>query len=89
VNQWPDFLFPDHHGGVWMLECKTSKTSLPSMAAPLLSLRRTMDIGQREVRSAIVHPVSKSAPALRALVPGVEVLTTDALAAALTGAKKS
>jgi predicted AAA+ superfamily ATPase len=83
-----DFLFPDHHGGVWTLECKASRTILPSMAASLLSLRRTMRNGPREIRSAIVHPVSKNAPALRALVPGVEVLTTDELASTLAGAGK-
>src|SRR5450432_2810948 len=30
-----DFLFPDGRGGVWMVECKASKTVQPAMAGPM------------------------------------------------------
>jgi predicted AAA+ superfamily ATPase len=66
-----DFLFP-HNGCVWMVECKAAKTVMPGMAAPMESLRRSMLNAQ--VRASVVHPVSPSAPATRALAPGVEAL---------------
>src|SRR6202165_4924562 len=34
-----DFLFPSGHGGLWMVECKASKTVHPAMAGSLASLR--------------------------------------------------
>ena len=66
-----DFLFPDGRGGLWMLECKASRTVMPAMAGPITSLRRAMS-GQAQVRMSIVHRVSTSAPSTRALAPGVE-----------------
>lgn len=72
-----DFLFPSGHGGLWMVECKASKTVHPSMAGPLGSLRRAM--GDRaSVRSSVVHRESPSSPPTRALAPAVEALDVRA-----------
>ena len=72
-----DFLFPSGHGGLWMVECKASKTVYPSMAGPLASLRRSM--GDRaQVRSSVVHRESTTAPPTRALAPAVEALDVRA-----------
>jgi predicted AAA+ superfamily ATPase len=68
-----DFLFPSPSGGLWMVECKASKTVHPSMAGPLQSLRRAMRV-QVPVRAAIVHLKSATPPPLRALAPQVEAL---------------
>ena len=68
-----DFLFPDGRGGLWMVECKASKTVMPAMARPLESLRRSIT-GKAPVRASIVHRVSASGPASRGVAPGVEAL---------------
>lgn len=68
-----DFLFPDGHGGLWMLECKASKTVHPSMAAPLASLRRAI-AGPAPVRLSVVHRPSSAAPPTRTLSPGIEAV---------------
>jgi len=72
-----DFLFPNGQGGLWMVECKASKTVHPSMAGPLTSLRRSM--GDRTpVRLSVVHRESTTAPLTRALAPAVEALDVRA-----------
>jgi predicted AAA+ superfamily ATPase len=68
-----DFLFPSGHGGLWMVECKASRTVKPSMAGPLATLRRFIS-EQSPVRSAVVHRPSTTAQPTRALAPGVEAL---------------
>ncbi|MGA2589418.1 MAG: ATP-binding protein [Bryobacteraceae bacterium] len=80
-----DFLFPDGHGGLWMVECKASKTVQPAMAAPMGALRRGMG-DTVPVRSTVVHRASSSAPATRALAPGTEALALPAFVEALKGA---
>lgn len=68
-----DFLFPEAHGGLWMLECKASKTVFPAMARPLQALLQST--GERvAVRAAIVHQRSPSAPPVHAVAPGVQAL---------------
>jgi predicted AAA+ superfamily ATPase len=76
-----DFLFPDG-GGLWMVECKASKTVLPAMAAPLVSLRRAMG-GREQVRMTVVHRASTSAPPSRGVTPGVDALDVPAFVNAL------
>jgi hypothetical protein len=79
-----DFLFPGGQSGLWMLECKASKTVQPSMAAQLGSLRRSM--GDRApVRMSVVHRKSTTAPPTRALAPGVEALDLQAFVDDLNG----
>ena len=79
-----DFLMPRPNGRLWMIECKAAKTPMPPMAAPLLSLRRSM--GQPPERLLLVHRASHHAPPTRALAPGVEALDFEQLAELLSGA---
>jgi predicted AAA+ superfamily ATPase len=80
-----DFLFPDRHGGLWMVECKASKTVQPAMAKSLGSLRRAIG-DELKVRSTVVHRASATALSTRALTPGAEALDLPSFVAALTGA---
>jgi predicted AAA+ superfamily ATPase len=77
-----DFLFPDRQGGLWMVECKASKTVKPAMAGPLMSLRRSMN-GPAPVRMSVVHRTSASAPPSRGVAPGVEAMDVPAFVEAL------
>lgn len=78
-----DLLFPSA-GGLWMVECKASKTVHPAMASPLGALRRS--IGDRTpVRLTIVHRASTTTPPSRTVAPGVEALDLAAFAVALRG----
>jgi predicted AAA+ superfamily ATPase len=82
-----DFLFPDGHGGLWMVESKASKTVTPGMAGPLTSLRRSM-AGGAAVRLTVVHRTSAAAPASRGLAPGVEALDMRSFVETLRGGRK-
>ncbi len=82
-----DFLFPDGHGVLWMVESKASKTVHPAMTGPLLSLRRALD-AQARVRLTVVHRKSTTAPPGRALAPGIEALDIRAFVDALRGAPR-
>lgn len=68
-----DFLFPHSQGGLWMVECKASKTVHPSMAGPLASLHRSMG-ANAPVRRSVVHRTPTTPPLTRALAPGIEAL---------------
>jgi predicted AAA+ superfamily ATPase len=68
-----DFLFPGGQGGIWMVECKASKTVFPSMAGPMSSLQRSIG-DQTSVRMSVVHRPSAVSAQVRALSPGVEAL---------------
>lgn len=73
-----DFLFPaGHGGGLWLVECKASKTVQPAMARPLGSLRGAMG-DKAQVRSVVVHRASAGAPPTRALAPQMEALDVRA-----------
>jgi uncharacterized protein len=84
-----DFIFPDGHGVRWMVECKAAKTVHPRMTGPLLSLGRVVK-GPAPVRMTVVHRKSKTAPATRALAPGIEALDIEAFVDVLNkpGAKR-
>ncbi len=87
-----DFLFPSARSGLWMVECKASKTVRPAMAAPLMSLRKSIR-SKSPVRQAVVHRPAQGAPVSRALMPGVEALApqqfVDALEADARRRKKA
>ncbi len=68
-----DFLFPSGGGGLWMVECKASKTVQPAMAGPLRVLRRSMG-DNVPVRLTVIHRTSTTAPPSRALAPGADAL---------------
>jgi uncharacterized protein len=77
-----DFLFPNQ-GGLWMVECKASRTVHPSMAGPMGALRRAMgERGERgdrsPVRLSVVHRASTTASPTQALAPGIEALDVRA-----------
>jgi uncharacterized protein len=77
-----DFLFPSGDGGLWMAECKASKTVRPAMAGPMESLRRSMG-ERRPVRMTVVHRASATAMPSRGIAPGVEALDVRAFVEAL------
>src|SRR5271169_6068228 len=79
-----DFLLPKPNAGLWLIECKAGKTVHPAMAAPLLSLRRTL--GKRPTRQIIVHGTSRSAPATQTIARGVEAIDLEGFIAQLTDA---
>jgi len=79
-----DFLFPHSQGGLWMVECKASKTVHPSMAGPLASLHRSMG-ANTPVRRSVVHRTSTTPPLTRALAPGIEALDLQAVVNDLNG----
>ena len=53
-----DFLVARPNSNLWLIEAKAGKTVRPSMAAPLLSLRRALL--KRSGRSIVVHRRSRS-----------------------------
>lgn len=79
-----DFLFPSDKGGVWMVECKASKTVQPAMARPIESLRQAM-ASHLPIRSAIIHQKSTATPLGRTLAPNVEALDLREFVSALSG----
>ena len=78
-----DFLFPDGHGALWLVECKASKTVQPVMARPLGSLRRSVS-SKAPVQLIVVHRPSTHALLSRALAPGIEALDVPAFVNALS-----
>jgi len=83
-----DFLFPDVRGKTWMVECKASRTVVPSMANQLASLRQAM--GQSAPRRvSVVHlQAAGNAPATRALRPGIEALGVQEFVEALASSSR-
>lgn len=71
-----DFLFPDRHGGLRMVECKASRTVFPAMANSLLSLRRSVQ-RKLQIKLTVVYRASSGAPATRAIAPGVDALNVE------------
>jgi predicted AAA+ superfamily ATPase len=81
-----DFLFP-HSGGLWMVECKASRTVKPDMARPMASLLQAM--GTRAgSRLSVVHRASPSQTGTHALAPGIEALTVEEFVQELKPRKK-
>ena len=80
-----DFLLPRPHAGVWLVEAKASKTVRPAMAAPLLSLQRSMQ--KRPSRAIVVHRKSRSEVTTSALAPGVAAYDVERFVQELTSRK--
>ena len=70
-----DFLVPRPNSNLWLIEAKAAKTVRPSMASPLLSLRRALL--KRSGRSIVVHRKSRSQLSTAALARGVEALDVE------------
>jgi hypothetical protein len=82
-----DFLFP-YGDGLWMVECKASRTVQPRMARPMESLRQAM--GSRPPRRlSVVHRASPSQPPTHALAPGIEALPLEDFVQQLTASRKT
>lgn len=80
-----DFLFPSASGqGLWMAECKATKTVQPAMARSLTQLGGS----EAGVRKMVIHrkPVSSRSGIQRTLIPGVEALDWQAFVAELNQA---
>ncbi|MGH9643017.1 MAG: hypothetical protein ACRD3Q_11390, partial [Terriglobales bacterium] len=69
-----DFLMP-RHAELWLIESKASKTVRPTMAAPLLSLRRSL--AKRTARLMVIHRKPHSSLSSAALAPGVEAVDIE------------
>lgn len=82
-----DFLFPTTGSGLWMIECKATRTVLPPMAGPLASLRRVVP-NKTSVRATVIHRPAKTPAGTRALAPGIEALDVDAFVTELTPAPR-
>jgi predicted AAA+ superfamily ATPase len=81
-----DFLFP-HSGGLWMVECKASRTPQPAMARQMEALRKSM--GDRVPgRLTVVHRAAASGPRTRVLAPGIEALPLEDFVEALNARRK-
>jgi len=76
-----DFLVPRPNAGLWPIEAKATKTVLPAMAAPMLSLKKAL--GHRAKRLTVVHRKSSSDVATTAIAPGVDAVDVNRLVAEL------
>jgi len=76
-----DFLVPRPNAGLWLIEVKAAKTVHPAMAAPLLSLSRTLP---RRPRLIVVHRKSRSLLSTAAVTRGVEALDVEQFVRELT-----
>jgi uncharacterized protein len=70
-----DFLVPRPNSKLWLIEAKASRTVRPSMAGPLVSMRRALARGSG--RSIVVHRKSRSQLATAAIARGVEALDVE------------
>jgi uncharacterized protein len=70
-----DFLVPRPNSNLWLVEAKAGKTVRPSMAAPLISLRRAFS--RRSGRLIVVHRKSRSQLPTAAIARGVEALDAE------------
>ncbi|MGD1080765.1 MAG: ATP-binding protein [Candidatus Sulfotelmatobacter sp.] len=80
-----DFLVPRPSSSLWLIEAKAGKTVRPSMANPLLALRRALL--KRSGRLIIVHRKSRSQLQTAAIAPGVEGLDVERFVQELAGTK--
>ena len=70
-----DFLLPRTNSGLWLIESKASKTVRPGMAAPLLSLSRSLP--KPPSRMMIVHRKPRTRLATTAVARGVEAFDVE------------
>ena len=70
-----DVLVPRRNSNLWLVEAKAGKTVRPSMATPLLSLRRASP--KRSGRLIVVHRKSRSQLPTAAIAGGVEALDVE------------
>jgi hypothetical protein len=80
-----DFLVPRPHAGLWLIESKASKTVRAAMAAPLLSLQRSLS--KRRARLMVVHRKPHLSLSSAAIAPGVEAVEVGQFAQELNGSQ--
>jgi uncharacterized protein len=80
-----DFLVPRPNSNLWLIEAKAGKTVRPSMASPLLSLRRALP--ERSGRLIVVHRKSREQIPTTAIARGVEALDVERFVQELAGTK--
>jgi len=80
-----DFLVPRPNSNLWLIEAKTGKTVRPSMASPLLSLRRALL--RRSGRLVVVHRKSGSQLQTAAIARGVEAVHVERFTQELAGTR--
>ena len=80
-----DFLVPRPNSNLWLIEAKAGKTVRPSMANPLLALRRALL--KRSGRLIVVHRKSRSQLQTAAIASGVEALDVEQFVQELTGSR--
>jgi predicted AAA+ superfamily ATPase len=80
-----DFLVPRPNSSLWVIEAKAGKTVRPSMANPLLALRRALL--KRSGRLIIVHRKSRSQLQTAAIARGVEALDIERFIQELTASR--
>lgn len=79
-----DFLFPAVTGELWVVECKATKTPLPSMARPVEALLRSTG-ARSTLRAAMVHQKSATAATAGTLVPGIAALDIETFVREIAG----
>jgi len=79
-----DFLVPRPNSKLWLIEAKAGKTVRPSMASPLLSLRRALH--KRAGRLIVVHRKSREQVPTTVIAHGVEALDVERFIQELAGA---
>ncbi|MEO8350552.1 MAG: ATP-binding protein [Chthoniobacteraceae bacterium] len=72
-----DFLMPGRSGALTLIECKSTSTVTPAMAAPMQRLAEAM--GKRRAKSPpveklLVHQAPRTGPRIEAVAPGVRAL---------------
>jgi predicted AAA+ superfamily ATPase len=71
-----DFLMQWGAGETWMIECKAGRTVYPSMAAPLISLRKAIR-NRSTVNMVVVHRPPLGPSVTKAVAPGVIAESTE------------
>ena len=71
-----DFVVPGQGGALSLVECKATRTPVPSMAARMIHLAQVArkSRGKRSVDMVLVHQSAKSSSGTTALAPGVRAL---------------
>jgi predicted AAA+ superfamily ATPase len=74
-----DFLIPKPNAKFWLVEAKASRTIQPTMASPLLALKKAAN--DRVSRSLIVHRKARTQPPMTTVAPNVEAMPVEQFSA--------
>ena len=76
-----DFLLPSRKGGLWMVECKASKTVYPQMAGPMLALKKALKTPPEKLW--VVHRKAAGGRQTEAIAPGASAIPVEDFVALL------